>query len=132
MLARVEDAGRGGELDAVRGAEVQPGEKVLEGFVPGEAGEFDREDNVDLAGADVGLEARAFLEILGLPPGGRGMAVVVDLDAPALRAGMGGELFALDGEAVGGLIAVLAGFADVNSRFSQQQNLYAINRFFKK
>lgn len=42
------------------------------------------------------------------------MAVVIDIDFPALLLGIGWELFALDGEPVGWLGFVFAGFADVD------------------
>lgn len=50
-------------------AEMQPSNVVLEGVVTGEAGKLDGEDDVDLAGADVRLEAGSLLEIFGFAPG---------------------------------------------------------------
>jgi hypothetical protein len=98
---------------------MQPGDIVLQGVVTGEAGKFDAENDVDIAGADILLEAGAFAQVFGFTPGGRGMAVVVDFDPPPLRPSMGGELLALEGETVGGFVAVLAGFPNVDGAIKQ-------------
>lgn len=114
VLAGVEDARRSGEFDVMLAAQVQPGDVVLQAVVATEARELDAEHNLHAPGADVGFEARALAQVLGFASGCRGVAVVVDADVPALGAGMGGELFALDGEAVGWLSGFFARFSDVD------------------
>lgn len=67
---------------------MQPGDVVLERFVAAQAGQFNAEDDVDLVGADRGLEAAAFYQVLDFTAGGAGVAVIVDFDLPALGFGV--------------------------------------------
>lgn len=114
MLRGIEHPGHGGEFNPVFTAEVQPSHEILHAVITGEAGKFDGEDHVYLAGADVPFEPGACLEVVCFSPGGGGVAIIVDLILPALGVGIGGELFTLDSESVGGLRLIFAGLADVD------------------
>ena len=58
---------------------MEPANIVLQGVVAGESGEFDGENDADLASADIRLEAAALLQILGLAAGRGCMPVIIDL-----------------------------------------------------